>query len=163
VARHPVETLADMRGISKALLDAPFWTGGEAPRVSLGHFGGDSGEGGNDWTQGFAEVMQEPRGQLVYADLAYWSELACATVDAGVCKNAEDRLKAVLTKSVGNGHVIADRVMYGSDWLMLSREKNWPAYAQQLQAAVLHIAPSYVEKIFGENAKSCFGVRLGLG
>jgi hypothetical protein len=147
----------------QALLEAPFWTGDEAPRVSLGHFGGDSDAGGNDWTQGFADLMAKPRGRHLYADLAYWSDLECAAQDEDNCKSAEARLSAVLTKSVGQDQLIADRIMYGSDWLMLSREKNWPAYAQELHAAVRDIAAPYVERIFGGNARWCFGDRLALG
>jgi hypothetical protein len=145
------------------LLEAPFWTGDEAPRVSLGHFGGDSDAGGNDWTQGFADLMAKPRGRHLYADLAYWSDLECAAQDEDNCKSAEARLSAVLTKSVGQDQLIADRIMYGSDWLMLSREKNWPAYAQELHAAVRDIAAPYVERILGGNARWCFGDRLALG
>ena len=146
----------------QALLEASFWTGDEAPRVSLGHFGGDSGAGGNDWTQGFADLMAKPRGRRLYADLAYWSDLECTTQGKDTCKSAEARLASVLTKPIGQGQLIADRIMYGSDWLMLSREKNWPTYAQQLHAAVRDVAAPHVERIFGENAKRCFGDRLGL-
>ncbi len=104
--------------------------------------------------------MARPRGDRVYADLAYWDDLQCATAGPDLCKAAEARLSAVLKTSVGGGQVVGDRVMYGSDWLMLSQQKNWPSYAQQLHAAVRDIDASYVEKIFGGNAIHCFGERL---
>ena len=145
-----------------ALLNAPFWSGEEGPQVSLGHFGGDSDAEGNDWTGEFAELMAKPRAERIYADLAYWADLQCSTVGQQACVEAEERLQAVLTKPVGNGQIVADRVMYGSDWLMLSQEKNWPSYAQQLNAAIQAIAAPYAPKIFGLNAQRCFGSRLQL-
>ncbi len=144
----------------QALLEAPFWVGDEEPRVSLGHFGGESDAGGNDWTRRFGGLMGAKRGQKVYADLAYWEYLQCATVGQPECKEAEARLVSLLGTSIGGGETIADRVMYGSDWLMLSKEKNWPAYANQLFTALKDVAPQYVEKIFGGNAKRCFGSGL---
>jgi hypothetical protein len=99
---------------------------------------------------------------MIYADLAYWEYLQCATVGPPYCKKAEARLSSVLSTPIGGGQTIADRVMYGSDWLMLSKERNWPAYARQLFSALKDVAPQYVDKIFGENAKHCFGSRLRL-
>src|SRR5262249_47083980 len=64
----------------RALLEANFWTGAQAPGASLGHFGGDSDDGGNVWTRKFADLMGMPRGQRIYADLAYWDQLQCSTV-----------------------------------------------------------------------------------
>lgn len=140
------------------LLDADFWSGAEGPRVSLGHFGGDELQ--TDWTSRFAQLMARPRGQHVYADLGYWEGLQCAHVGAATCKCAKERLAKVLDDQLDGNESVADRVMYGSDWLMLSKEKNWPSYAQQLVKAIREVSPGSVERIFGQNAKKCFGASL---
>jgi predicted TIM-barrel fold metal-dependent hydrolase len=147
----------------KSLLSAPWWPGAERPRIVLGHFGGDSGDAGiDDWTLQFATLMKEPYGRNVYADLGYWEKLRCPMVSPGECEKAQARLAAVLSIDIGGGEVVADRVMYGSDWLMLSKEKNWPSYAQQLHASLRSFAPQFVERAFGTNAERCFGARLKL-
>lgn len=142
------------------LLDATFWSDGEGPRVSLGHFGGDGD--GNDWTSRFAQVMAAPRGQGIYADLGYWEGLQCDIAGSKRCAVTKDRLAKVLDRPLGGSETVADRVMYGSDWLMLSQQKNWPAYAQQLHDALRAVSPGSIDKIFGENAKKCFGASLRL-
>ena len=139
----------------ESLVKADFWPDNEGPRVSLGHFGGDDDK--NDWTREFVtKVMSAPRGRYVFADLGYWENLQCATAGTLNCQTAKARLKAVLSMPLTGGQVVADRVLYGSDWLMLSQEKNWPAYAGALLAALQDIAPEYLSKIFAVNAKVCF-------
>lgn len=51
--------------------------------------------------------------------------------------------------------VLADRLMYGSDWHMISQESNWDDYASDLLAATKDIIRP--EKFFGGNAMVCFG------
>jgi predicted TIM-barrel fold metal-dependent hydrolase len=145
------------------LLGAKWWRSADRPRIVLGHFGGDTGGGGvDDWTARFASLMGEPYGKNMYADLGYWEKLQCSDAGSADCKAAQDRLKAVLSLPIAGGEVVADRVMYGSDWLMLSKEKNWPAYANQLHASISSFAPQMVARVFGENAQRCFGQRLNL-
>jgi hypothetical protein len=146
-----------------ALLEARFWKTAEGPRVSLGHFGGESGDSDvNDWTARFASLMDRPRGGQIYADLGYWERLQCEIVDQAECEGAKARLAAVLNQDIGGGERVGNRVMYGSDWLMLSKEKNWPSYAQQLSLSVRSFAPQFAAPVFGENAVKCFGSRLQL-
>lgn len=140
----------------KLLLAQDFWSKSDGPRVNLGHFGGDSGAKVNGWTNEFAELMQEPKAQGIYADLGYWDKLQCGIVGVEQCEPAKIRLRSVLEKPVGRTETVADRIMYGSDWLMLSKEKYWANYARQLQQVISEIAPSSVEKIFAQNASRCF-------
>lgn len=147
----------------RSLLSANWWPSADRPRIVLGHFGGDTGASGvDDWTARFASLMREPYGSNLYADLGYWEKLQCSNPGSNDCKAARQRLEAVLTLPILGGEVVADRVMYGSDWLMLSKEKNWAAYANQLHATISSFAPQMVPRVFGGNAERCFGVRLNL-
>jgi predicted TIM-barrel fold metal-dependent hydrolase len=47
--------------------------------------------------------------------------------------------------------------MFGTDWHMLSRTSNWPAYPQQLFESVKEISDAATAvKIFGANAAALF-------
>ena len=84
------------------------------PVIDAGHFGGGTG---STWTKEFAGLMSEFPNVPLYGDLGYWDELMCAS-DAEKCADARTRLKEVLGIKVG-AETVADRVMFGSDWLML--------------------------------------------
>ena len=135
-----------------------------SPRVNLGHFGGDTGPDTagrrNDWTQRMAKLMHSGGADRVFADLGYWSELRCDDVGGERCRRAVGRLCAALNQELGGGRRVADRVMFGSDWLMLSRERHWSDYASELLTAIGHVVPDDVENIFGKNAVRCFGARI---
>jgi predicted TIM-barrel fold metal-dependent hydrolase len=120
-------------------------------RVHLGHFGGDAGQ--FPWTSDFAHLMARPEGAAIYGDIAYWDGLRCPRGPAR-CP-AVDRLKAALTAHPS----VAKRLMYGSDWLMLSQERRWDRYPADVLAAVRD-AQVDVAAVFGGNALACFP-RLG--
>lgn len=48
--------------------------------------------------------------------------------------------------------------MYGSDWLMLSREWDWAMYPHDIALASKGILAA--DDLFGLNAQRCFGSRL---
>ena len=138
-----------------ALLDA-YAAQRRSPRVSLGHFGGDSAAHGGDWTERMAQLMARDNGKLVFGDLGYWAELRCADVGPDRCAAAVRRLLGVLRSRLAGPEGVADRVMFGSDWLMLSRERHWADYATELFNVLKTHAPEHVERIFGANALRCF-------
>jgi hypothetical protein len=131
--------------------------------VNLGHFGGDTEGTVNDWTDRMAKLMTLPYGDKLFGDLGYWSDLRCDEVGSTRCQNAAERLRKVLNYELSDHERVADRVMFGSDWLMLSREPHWSDYASELFAAIQGFAPDDVENIFGENAVKCFGPRIERG
>ena len=53
---------------------------------------------------------------------------------------------------------VSKRVMYGSDWLMLSRERGWAMYPHDIALASKGILAA--DDLFGLNAQRCFGSRL---
>lgn len=139
------DTLGGPTGWS-ALLER--YRGQLAPRVNAGHFGGD-GEA-NNWTESLAMLMSKPEGGTLYGDLGYWSALRCTEPSSKECTSAQGRLKAAL-KHVG----VNRRVMYGSDWLMLSKEPDWAMYPYDIAEATKGlIAPN---DLFGQVARACFG------
>lgn len=115
-------------------------------KVNLGHFGGDSSH--NSWNDELARMMVTPEGAGLYGDLGYWDELRCRK---GLASCAA-RLK--LEKAVKENPIVAQRLMYGSDWLMLSQERRWDRYPNDVMAALPKgLVPA---EVFGGNAKRCF-------
>lgn len=114
-------------------------------RANLGHFGGDSSL--DNWNIELARLMVSPEGSALYADLGYWDELRCK--GEGIC-SARQKLE----KAFKEHPVVADRVMYGSDWLMLSQERSWDRYPFDILAALpLGLSD---KGVFGQNALNCF-------
>jgi predicted TIM-barrel fold metal-dependent hydrolase len=137
------EKLAGPKGWS-ALLKR--FQGLPPPLVNAGHFGGDDAK--NDWSVQLAELMATPEGASMYADLGYWSALRCDGTE-GSC-SAEARLGAVLKRNPQT----AQRIMYGSDWLMLSRERDWGDYPEDIARSTQGLLRP--EELFGTNARRCF-------
>lgn len=127
------------------------YSGRVSPTVNAGHFGGD--EPGNNWTNQIAELMAQPEGSTLYGDLGYWSRLRCENPEGDTCRNVRQRLQMAVAKPG-----VAKRVMYGSDWLMLSRERDWAMYPHDIALASKGILAA--DDLFGLNAQRCFGSRL---
>ena len=117
-----------------------------APLVNIGHFGGDASD--PPWTAGFAELMALPAGRQLYGDLGYWAGLRCDDGMPGCA--ARDRLAQLLQRHP----LLADRLMYGSDWLMLSQERRWQRYPFDLAAATAGLLNP--QALFAGNARRCF-------
>jgi predicted TIM-barrel fold metal-dependent hydrolase len=115
-------------------------------RVNLGHFGGDSPK--DDWNTELARMMATPQGAGLYGDLGYWEELRC---QKGLM-NCSTREK--LARAVKDHPIVRERLMYGSDWLMLSQERRWDCYPFDILAALPEGLST--EAVFGGNAKKCF-------
>jgi predicted TIM-barrel fold metal-dependent hydrolase len=130
-----------------ALLDKQS-KGHNAPIINLGHLGGD--ETTNQWTGGFAELMQNSHGSKIYGDLAYWDKLSCTNANDPVC----GRLRDALSRGA-----FAKRVMYGSDWLMLAQEVDWWRYPFVIGSVATALEMN-ANDLFANNAISCFGTRL---
>lgn len=113
--------------------------------VNIGHFGGDEP---GPWSGEFAKLMQESVGARLYGDTGYWERLRCNP--SGTCETRKHLRKLIQTHPV-----LAERLMYGSDWHMISQESNWDDYASDLHAATMDLIKP--ENFFGGNAIACFG------
>lgn len=125
----------------------------ETPIISLGHFGGDNAS--NQWTSQFANLMKAYPKLKLFGDIAYWGQLMCE--EPAACSAAQSRLKNALATPISGSETVADRVMFGTDWLMLSQVPGWKAYPQRVRAGLETFANAGdVAKIFGTNARTCF-------
>jgi len=122
-----------------------------APGVNLGHFGGDCDA--NKWTDQMADLMASKNGATVFGDIAYWSRLGLDDSGAANCGDARARLGRAVQKGDVGKHV-----MYGSDWLMLSRVHNWWLYPFDVADATKDIIDQ--NALFAGNAQRCFGSLL---
>lgn len=121
--------------------------------VNAGHFGGQSVKASGDWGADFVRLMEQPGNLRVYGDLGYWDRLPTEP-------HIQNRLKALLGKALPAGEMVADRVMYGSDWLMLSQVPGWETYGNNMAGVLSQIAPSQTAfaNMMGGNALACFGL-----
>jgi predicted TIM-barrel fold metal-dependent hydrolase len=125
----------------------------KTPVLSLGHFGGDNPD--TRWTAEFANLMKVYPNLQIFGDLGYWDRLMCE--DSSTCIGARNRLKEVLSIPVGASETVADRVMFATDWLMLSQVPGWKTYAQRIREGLESIAGAEeVARIMGGNALKCF-------
>jgi predicted TIM-barrel fold metal-dependent hydrolase len=143
------EALAGPEGWSVVLQQVGATT---PPRVNIGHFGGD--EFTQPWADNFASLMERADGARMYADVGYWSRLRCS-------QETECAERVKLKQLLVNRQILKDRLMYGSDWLMLSQERRWDLYPADLLAATNDLISS--EAFFGANAAACFGVAARSG
>jgi predicted TIM-barrel fold metal-dependent hydrolase len=127
--------------------------------VDLGHFGGDVPEppcspsqcpnGNPAWPSQFAELMKGFPKARVYGDIAYWEEMRICP--SPKCMTASKRLSDAASAYAG----ISGRIMYGSDWLLLSQESEWASYPAQIAQ---NIRGFDLGDLFWKNARDCFGL-----
>jgi predicted TIM-barrel fold metal-dependent hydrolase len=123
--------------------------------IDFGHFGDTA------WMQDFAVLMKDKYDRQLYGDLGYRKDLLCPEPPDDPCRQRRDRLRYALNVVFKNGETVADRVMFGTDWLMLSLVKGWPDYPALVLESLRAIASDdEVEKIFGLNAINCFNLSL---
>jgi predicted TIM-barrel fold metal-dependent hydrolase len=123
-------------------------------RINLAHIGGEEGggPGPGGWTADFSGLMKAPGCEWLYGDFGYWDGLTSGS-DASL-----QRILEVLDKQVSNNETVADRLMFGSDWLMLSFTYPRRNYAGEFLAKLAdhHVPTDILEKIFHLNAKRLF-------
>ncbi len=125
----------------------------KALRINAGHFGGDEVHSKGDWSEEFVRLMSEPGHLKAYADLGYWAKLVKH-------KDSQDKLARLIKTPLWDGGTVADRVMHGSDWLMLSNEPGWEAYGDSVAKVVRDLDPSgqVAQKVLGANVLECYGL-----
>jgi hypothetical protein len=99
--------------------------------------------------------MKRPSGQKLYADLSYASEVLQASNDSCVV----GRLTGLLSTSA----LLSERLMYGSDWLMLGLESQWQEYAKRMEVVIDEAekqsgATGFKSRFFGGNARDWLGL-----
>jgi hypothetical protein len=128
----------------------------DPPIVNFAHFGGgstSSGHKANNWTVQFSGLMATKPGSHLYGDLAYWEELKWCDSKHPDCAVAKSRIQRAL---VANKNA-ARRIMFGTDWHMLSKEPTWQAYPREVTANLQGVLPSMDDFLY-RNALECFGL-----
>lgn len=120
--------------------------------VNAGHVGGD-GADSSDWTAQFTTLMKDASRLRLFGDLGYWDQIATP--------KGTERLRAALRASIAGGATAVDRVMYGSDWLMLSRVDGYERYGATVLQVLrsLNLSAEDIGKVLGGNALTCYGLR----
>ena len=131
--------------------------GAMPPIVQAGHYGGDKQKEGNtrNWSAEFAVLADSSGGAGFYGDLGYWDSLLWCDQEHPECTTAKERLKAALKA----GKHTEDRIMYGTDWFMISVLADWGHYPQRLVKNLEGILP--LDKLFYTNAINCYGLGKG--
>lgn len=132
-------------------------------RLNLGHFGGfnethDTARGGEDWEDLLGALIAEGT-QWLYADASYLSEVL-----PGAVTGAEiDRLRSAWQRFVAKYDPDVDRLMFGSDWIMLGREKGCAGYFEAVDSFVTSagLTGERRRRFFGSNAARYLGLRPG--
>jgi hypothetical protein len=144
------------RGWTRAI-EHVFDTEHKPLRVALGHFGGPFGNKSEAhiWPEDFLDLMKKPAGQKLYADLSYASEVLQTANDSLVVS----RLTSLMTHS----SLLSERLMYGSDWLMLGLELQWRAYAERVEVVIDETekqsgSTGFKTRFFGGNAREWLGL-----
>lgn len=132
--------------------------------VNIGHFGGaldhpvPGGKPPEDWTMQYAQLMQSAGKLKVFGDIGYWDDLYGETNRESV----RAKLRRVLPMPLPGGQTVADRVMYGSDWFMTAKERDWEAYPRRILDELRGIASEdVVQRIMGGNVLECYGLAAG--
>ena len=136
-------------------------------RLNLAHFGGFDETGnapdplglsnrctepsGRDWEELLTDMLGAHKG--LYFDLGYWIE----TSDGGPGRSDVLRkMQALLTREP----LVAQRMMYGSDWSMIGREVSHPIYRVAVLAALreLQLPDAQRGNVEGGNARRYLGI-----
>ena len=132
-----------------------------SPTINAAHFGGDAPRKDHPeqhWPRQFGELMGSPKGERLYGDLGYWSALRQCPEQGASDSNCEVA-KARIQAAIKADPRVVDRLMYGTDWSILSKETKWSNYADELASNLKGTLP--LDKVMYRNAINCFGLGLG--
>jgi len=147
-----------VKGYGEKMADPQYWERAlkEFPKLRLcfGHSGGQVfwfGGGGSAAEARFSEKVVElcRTRPNVYCEVGYMQKilLGAGPADFATRLNREIGLRA------GDKFALGDKIMYGTDWHMLHKERDHRAYLQQfIKAFELHALPPWRRKFFAENA-----------
>jgi predicted TIM-barrel fold metal-dependent hydrolase len=122
-------------------------------RVNFGHMGGNTDDGAPR-AEGFVKLMaaaaHQP-GANAYADLGYFFDVI----------DKHDSLKSALAALLKRHEIARERLMYGSDWLMIVQERGWARYRTEFRKLIHEVArdpKTFERNFFGTNAGRYLGL-----
>ena len=132
-------------------------------RLNLGHFGGfDEARGGGapestwEWAIG---GMEGEISSPLFSDLSYLSEALAREITPDI----RPRLRSLLKRYVDLFDPNVKRLLYGSDWIMLGREKDHEHYPGIIEEFLdeTGLNQQQVQRFFMTNAIDFLGLRSG--
>jgi len=135
-------------------------------RVSFGHLGDTALDDNNgERTRPFLQLMTKDRhspGANTFADSGYF---------AGTLMNQGKMRNVLGALYLGNGRILTERLMYGTDWTMILSEKNVDRYLSDFIDVMRRIEDAHPgigarhstlsDAFFGRNAVEFLGLRSG--
>jgi predicted TIM-barrel fold metal-dependent hydrolase len=130
-------------------------------RVQAGHFGGDSDHALNQeaWAAQYVGMMGTRQGEHLYADLSNLGEL----FESG--SRVREVIEPLILRPVSDGsaRVVADRLVYGSDWYMTELTNVSAAYLCYMEAYLRELerkceVAGIRERVLGRNAAQLYGL-----
>lgn len=134
--------------------------GRETLRLALAHFGrfdeDNLGTGERIWEHEFGELVATGRYPNAYADLSYLSEV----LQGSESSSGRERVERRLAEFLNSYPEAADRLLYGSDWIMLGREPNPGSSIRELVALLERVGmtETQIADVIGRNALRYFGI-----
>ena len=96
----------------------------------------------------------------LHGDLGYWDELRCDIATSDRWPSAREQLQQAMKSAIpGTQETVVDRVMFATDWLMLSQVRGWadcPRRVRESLSTIPDISDAELAKVFGGNARNCF-------
>lgn len=130
-------------------------------RVQAGHFGGESeyALGPKQWAQRYVDLMSVRNGENLYVDLSNLGGLFAS--DSAVHEVINPLVLQPL--STTPRQIVADRMLYGSDWYMTQLTKGWRTYLCEASEYFAEIecreaVPGLRNRVLGLNAASLYGL-----
>lgn len=122
-------------------------------KVNLGHFGSLDAVNGENWTREFLGMMSDGAYPNVHGDIGYWYREG----------DLEDFVQLLSEYKKVNPSIV-EKVMYGSDWFMISKEAGWGGYLNRTYDAFAphpgnsesDITQNDINRIFFGNAATFF-------
>jgi len=131
-------------------------------RVNLGHFGGVWDFDGKphtpaSWTKDVADMIQTGGYGFLYTDLGDFANI--------LDRDSTDRLPDIinqLTPLLGADTLVRDRILYGTDWLMLGIEPGCEKYYDKMNAKIAPaLGVTNLDPLLGGNAVRYLGLAPG--
>lgn len=143
-------------------------------RINLAHFGGfdevrregektgvlesckkDRFSGPPNWEDIIGETIGHGRRPNLFADLSYLSELVSDDKPG-----LHEEIRALLDKWLDTYDRDARHLMFGTDWSMMAREKNYNLYVQTIadQLGLAGVDQEHQQNIFWRNASRFLGI-----
>lgn len=136
-------------------------------RLSLGHAGGlsDWKTPENNWTYRFFSDSKAINARYVFGDLGYWTDIF---KEGKPQDNAVAALKAVAALELDSGtwqpgRVVRgiDRLLFGSDWMMMIKEGGWASYPGDVYDSLLgkdRFSKQDLRRIYDVNVLELYGL-----